>query len=509
MLARLGTARTITFAIAFAACAASVQAADLSFDSLKDLTPSVTAPGITIYGTIDVGYSYESNGVPPSGAFYVGSDYTIYGSPFANGPVSSLTNNALSQSAIGVKIEENFGDGWAAIGKLETGYNPAFGEISDACASLLRNNGRRYDQMDENGDGSRCVQAFNGEAYGGVANASYGTLKVGRQNSLVLDGMATYDPMALSYAFSIIGFSGTPGPGIGNTETARWDDAVKYIYQYGPVHVEGMYSAGGQDTSLMENGYAANVGASYKGFAIDGYWTRENGAVSLKAIPNPLNAGTAVNPFSCVTGSSATSGTYCPNALLGTITDNEAWDVMAKYTYSFERGMKDEGPADKLTFYAGYQTVDIGNPEHLQSYYNGFDTIGGYQFLTSGSQAVGSTKVQWTAWAGAKYETGPWGITGAYYHWAQDDYLTGSGASCTAATETNIKNEKKGTFQGDPTASNCAGDYNQGSFLIDYTFNKYFDVYGGVSYTENSGGFNSAFLQDTITTFASGLRLRF
>ncbi len=143
------------------------------------------------------------------------------------------------------------------------------------------------------------------------------------------------------------------------------------------------------------------------------------------------------------------------------------------------------------------------------SYYNGFDTIGGYQFLTSGSQAVGSTKVQWTAWTGAKYETGPWGITGAYYHWAQDDYLTGSGASCAAATKTNITNEKNDKFQGNPTASNCAGDYNQGSFLIDYTFNKYFDVYGGVSYTENSGGFNSAYLQDTITTFASGLRLRF
>ncbi len=448
----------------------------------------------------------ESHGVPPSGAFYVGSDYTIYGSPFANKPISSLTNNALSQSTIGVKIEESFGDGWAAIGKLDTGYNPAFGEISDACASLQRNNGKTYGQMDENGDGSRCGQAFNGEIYGGVSNSSYGTLKFGRQNTLVLDGMAAYDPMALSYAFSLIGFSGTPGPGIGSTETARWDNSVKYIYQYGPVHAAGMYASGGQDTSLMRNGYAVNVGGAYRGFSIDGYWTQEAGAVGLKSIPNPANAG---GGFSCVAGASATSGEYCPNALLGTITNNQAWDVMAKYTYSFESGLKDEGPLDKLTFYAGYQTVDITNPDHPQSFYNGYNTIGGYQFLTSGTNAVGSTKTQWTAWGGAKFETGPWSFTGAYYHWAQDNFLTGSGATCAEATATNAAHRLAGTFQGNPTASNCSGDFNQGAFLIDYTFNKYFDVYGGVSYTENGGGLNSAFLQDNNTTFASGLRLRF
>ena len=62
--------------------------------------------------------------------------------PVRQWPISSLTNNALEQSKVGVKIEESFGDGWTAIGKLETDFNPAFGEISDACASLLRNNGK-------------------------------------------------------------------------------------------------------------------------------------------------------------------------------------------------------------------------------------------------------------------------------------------------------------------------------------------------------------------------------
>ncbi len=510
---RIGAIRAfqgLALAIAIGGLTAGAQAADLSLDDLKDVIPSVSAVGVSIYGTIDTGYSYESHGVPPSGAFYVGSDYTIYGSPFANKPISSLTNNALEQSKIGVKIEESFGDGWAAIGKLETGFNPAFGEISDACASLLRNNGKTYGQMDENGDGSRCGQAFNGEAYGGISNSSYGTLKIGRQNSLVLDGMSSYDPMNLSYAFSILGFSGTPGPGIGNTETARWDNSVKYIYQYGPVHVAGIYASGGQDTSLMQDGYAANLGGSYKGFSIDGYWTQENGAVSLKSIPNPANAGGGV---SCVAGTSPASGTFCPNYLLGTITNNQAWDVMAKYTFEFGGGLKDE-TAGKLTLFAGYQTVDITNPDHDQQFYNGFNTIGGYQFVTTTSatpaNAVGSTKTQWTAWTGARYDLS-WGLslTGAYYHWAQDAYLTGSNATCAAATATNAAHKLAGTFQGNPVASNCAGDYNQGAFLVDYTFNKHFDLYGGVSYTENGGGFNSAFLQNNDTTFATGLRLKF
>ncbi len=487
-------------ALALGGFAASAQAADLSVDSLKDPLPdTITSHGVTIYGTIDVGYGYQTNAVPASGAFYVGSDWTIYGSKFANGPQSQLTNNALEQSKIGVKIEEGIGEGWVAIGKLETGFDPAFGEISDACASLLRNNGKLYSQMDVNGDGSRCGQAFNGEAYAGISNASYGTLKVGRQNSLVNDGMGVYDPMGGSYAFSLIGYSGTPGAGIGSTETARWDDAVKYIYQYGPLHAAGMFTSGGQDTPLMEHSYGGNVGGAYKGFSLDGYYTKENGAVGLGSWPNAAY-GTAC------------AGTQC-NELKGTITDNEAWDVMAKYTFELGGGFKDE-PGAKVTFFGGYQNVDMTNPDHVQSYWNGYNTEGGYQFYTGTSTTgqafgTGATKNLQTEWAGAKYETGPWAFTGAYYHWSQGDYVDSKQHTC-AYNNTNIAGSTKvNDGVGKQIGGNCSGALDEGSFLIDYTFTKHFDVYAGVTYSDVGGGLASGFLQDNNTAVATGMRLKF
>ena len=54
-----------------------------------------------------------------------------------------------------------------------------------------------------------------------------------------------------------------------------------------------------------------------------------------------------------------------------------------------------------------------------------------------------------------------------------------------------------------------AGDLNQGSLLVDYTFNKHFDVYAGVTYSDIAGGLANGFLQDNNTAVATGLRLKF
>ncbi len=117
----------------------------------------------------------------------------------------------MEQSKIGVKIEEGIGAGWTAIGKLETGFNPITGQLSDGCSSFLQNAGVNYNQQTSNADSGRCGQMFNGVAYAGVSNSSYGTLTFGRQQSFQLDGLAAYDPMALSYALSLMGYSGHVG----------------------------------------------------------------------------------------------------------------------------------------------------------------------------------------------------------------------------------------------------------------------------------------------------------
>src|SRR5208337_2061800 len=96
-------------ALALGGFAVSAQAADLSdLASMKDPLPdTLSSHGVTLYGTVDVGWGYQSHAAPSSDAFYVGSDWTIYGSKFANGAQNGFTNNALEQSKVGLKIEEN------------------------------------------------------------------------------------------------------------------------------------------------------------------------------------------------------------------------------------------------------------------------------------------------------------------------------------------------------------------------------------------------------------------
>ncbi len=521
-----------------AGAAVAAQAADLDVGSIKDPLPDAPLSwrGVTLYGTIDVGAFYATNSAPVSGSYYYAANYTINSAKYVDGDRAGITNNTLEQSKIGLAIEENIGYGFQAIGKLETGFNPISGQIADACESLIEANGKLYSQMAANGDGSRCGQAFNSVAYGGVSSPLYGTLTFGRQTSLVLDGANTYDPMATSHAFSL-NTSGSVIGGIGSTETARWDNSVRYVFTYGPFHAAGMYTDGGQDTPILGYGYGANAGVIYRGFSIDGFYTLENAAVNSTFFNNPAYT---TNTFTtCAPNKAAAlSNPNCANQLLGVITNNEAWDVMAKYTFTVGDvtgslkdascgGMKDApcAPPAKVTLYAGFQYVTLSNPDHAQSYYNGDYTIGGYELYTDQNynygnvtsaadallwdRAYGSDRVLETAWAGARYESGPWSFTGAYYWYSQNSFLDYKGRTCGGQTAANIAAAAKGQFAGLTTGNNCSGDVNQASFLIDYTFNKHFDVYTGVTFSEVSGGLASGFLQDNDTAVVSGLRVKF
>ena len=224
----------------------------------------------------------------------------------------------------------------------------------------------------------------------------------------------------------------------------------------------------------------------------------------------------------------------CPNYLLGTVTNNEAWDVMAKYTFNVPSffsepalstkdapsgGLKDapsEPLTAKVTLYGGYQHVDQSNPDHPQSFYSGFTTIGGYRYVTTASatlQAFGSDKIRDTAWAGISYVDGPWRLVGAWYNYGQNSYLSNATGltnglannTCAGAT---AKNRATSGFVGNTTGSNCSADYNQASFLIDYTVNRHFDIYAGVTFDEQTGGFNSGQLADNSWAFASGVRIK-
>ncbi len=450
------------------------------------LPDTLTWNGITLYGTIDVGYAYQTNG-RPLGNVVSGLEFIPFTTTrnYTGQSVSTIAHSGLEQSKIGVSIEEPLGLGWAAVGRLDTGFDPLRGTLSNGCQSFVDNAGLPYNQQNSNADSGRCGQLFNGVAYGGVSNANYGTLTFGRQNTFELDALGKYDPMDLSYAFSLLGYSGT-NAGQGSTEAARWDNSVKYVYQYGPVHAGAMYASGGNGTGMFGPGYGFNIGGSYKGFSLDGVYTKEHGAVNLQS---------AVNDVAGLT------------TLAANISDNSTWDIVGKYTYNFGSGLKGDGPGAKLTLYAGYSHVDQSNPNSPVTMVDA-QAAGGFALSVADNNAFTTDKILQFFWTGAKYELpSGWSFTAAYYHVNQNSYVADS-APCTA---------------GGASKTDCAGAFNQGSFLVDYRFNKHFDVYAGITYARVDNGLASGFpgtpgakfgfagtgTSVDTTSFMTGVRLKF
>ncbi len=90
-----------------------------------------------------------------------------------------------------------------------------------------------------------CLKAIgpgqfdNSQGFIGVRNPTYGTLSVGRVNSLTLDGAIAYDPMGSAYAFSPFGYSGSFA-GFGDTETNRVSTGVRYRVDFMNFHGAGL-----------------------------------------------------------------------------------------------------------------------------------------------------------------------------------------------------------------------------------------------------------------------------
>ena len=475
--------------------------------NLKDPVPdNLTWYGVTLYGVVDVDYAYMAHGAPLNGALPTGLTYNaISTAKNANKPISSLAESSIEQSKVGVKIEEQAASGWTIVGRLETGFQPLSGELSDYCASLARNNGLPLTAQTSNLNGSRCGQAFNGQAYAGLSSATYGTLTAGWQQSLGLDATAVYDPMALAGALSLIGGANTSVSAFGNAEEARWANSVKYVYQYGPAHAGAMYTSGGEGTAMFGGGYGFDAGATWHGFSVDAVYAMQNGAIYTSPVPY----GTSGAAGTCnATGTGG--GNACPgnNFVNATVLDEEGWAVLGKYTDKF--GGANEYPGAKLGLFAGYAHMQLTDPH--QQVAAGSNTLGGYELYSVNNEpyAPGSARILQIAWTGARYEL-PSGITfaAAYYYVNQQAYLTSAAPgsnNCAAVTATNRTNP---AFVGFPTGINCPGDQKMEAFLVDYPLSKHIDVYGGINHSAITGGLMSGYLSNNNTVFVSGLRVKF
>jgi len=425
---------------------------------------SLTLHGVTLYGIVDIGLQYETHGAPFSDYFPGGGNDVVQKD--SNKSQFGATPSNLSQSRIGLQGIEALGVGdWNAVFKVETYFNPQSGEISDALKSLVQNNGRAVAVQTTNLDSSIAGQIFQ-QSFVGLSSKTFGSLTFGRQNTLLADGIAKYDPQGASQAFSLIGLSGTTAGG-GDTEERRVDSSLKYVEKVGPVHFGAEYKfngASGAENTLVQG----NIGFEYLGASVDAYVAHVRDAIA---------AGTL---NTTQVGSLPALGFSPSNSLAGTISDNTAYSIQALYNFG----------APKI--YAGYEHIQFANPTTPLA--AGFDNIGGYKLAVVNNAAFPNDKILQVFWVGAKYTVlSKLDLTAAYYGYKQNSYGIGANAGCSTT--------KAGTCSGTEAAVGVSADYR---------FNKRFDIYAGALYTNVAGGLANGFIFNTNSIDPTiGFRFRF
>jgi predicted porin len=424
---------------------------------------SLTWQGITLYGVIDIGVQYDTHSAP----------FTPY-RPSASGnivrqnsrqSVTGLTPSNMGQSRVGLQGIERLNDEFSAVFQIETFFNPQSGEIADSLKSLTVNNGRSLTTQTVNVDGSSAGQAFQ-TAWVGFKSVRFGTLTFGRQTTLLLDGTIKYDPNYNATAFGLLGASNTYSGG-GAQEDNRLDSTAKYSVKFSDlIHLTALYKFSGADGSA-NTAFQADLGGEYAGASLDAYYSKENSAITATSLTAAQVAGLPALGYSV------------SNSLAATISDNEAYALMAFYKF------------DPLKFFAGYERIVYTDPHTPLS--AGFQDIGGYvlAFVTNNAY-INSKKVQ-VYWTGVRYSVGPFlDLTAAYYGYRQNAYGTGTQAGCTTIAH-----------------STCSGSFEAFSFDADYRFNQHFDAYVGAMYSGVHDGVASGYLETTNINPTIGVRYKF
>jgi predicted porin len=466
--------RYLACAGALTALAGSTHAA--SSDSADD---SLTWHGITLYGTVDVGYTYQNRGTPLNDYFPTGLQYLVQ--PSNNRSISSLSENGMSQSKIGLRGIYEFFEGWSGVFKLETGFNPLSGNLSDALKAITQNNGVPLANRTTQGDSSRAGQPFQGAAYGGVSSPRYGTLTIGRQNGLLLDNVLKYDPLGGSYAFSVIGYSGAAA-GSGDTQDARLDNSVKYIDQIGMFRLAAQFQSG-SGTGSGGNATEFDLGGDFlPGLSVDAAYVSKKDAI----LAAPLGVAVAKCPTTPAFGGASAAVNCLPagispsNAVAATVSDNWTWSLDASYVYQ------------NIKASVGYEDIHFRNPETPLA--AGSPAIGGYTlgFVNNDAYPNGAKLMQ-ISWLGAKYSlSSSFDLIGAWYHYNQNKYI--ASAKCPGGTK---------------DSGACSGRLDAYSLVADYKFDRRFDAYAGFMWSHVADGLAAGYLNSWTIDPTIGGRFNF
>ena len=454
--------------------AASQPAACRALEDFVGTGCPLTWNGITVYGTIDAGMTWQSHGTPFNGTSPIGKEYLI--SKNSNRALWGVAPNALSQSNIGIKGNEPFAPGWAFVFDLQAGFDPYSLQLANGPGSVAQNAGVPLTSQNSNANSSRAGQFYNSVGYLGVSSPTYGTLTVFRQNALTLDGVLAYDPMGGSYAFSPIGYQGITC-GVGDTEDCRFSTAVKYRLNMGQFRVAALWQFGGYSLNNAATGsYQLQIGGDIANLA--------GGTLSLDAIgsyvQNAVSIGLAGNMLPAV----------LPQVLTATLSDDTSVMLLAKYS---------NGP---VKLFAGYEYIRYAPPSNPFAAGSGFNDIAG-TFVCAGCAAINNTNINNTAfnagdkpfnvfWTGVKYTViTNLDVMAAYYHYDQPTY--GAAANCAVAA----------------TPATCHGTFDAFSFAVDWQFAKKFDAYAGFMFSQVNGGLANGYLNRNTIDPTVGLRFRF
>jgi predicted porin len=514
-----------------------------------DLNGPLTFCGITLFGTIDAGAGWASSGLPLNGKLYLGDNLV---NKSATHSYFGISPNNLSVSTIGLKGATELLPGLSGVFMASTNINPQSGQLANAPGSIIDNNGLNRNNYSNYGDGSRGGQAFNDQLYAGLASPTYGQLTFGRHRTLATDLIGAYDPAAGAAAYSLIGYSGNYGSGLGYTENPRWDDSLKYrvdvpLLGAGTVRFGAMYKFvdGNAGSNIGSSGLlcagknepvegcaastlttptsykSANdagqigLGGSYGGFDIDGllgyFHQATNIGSPLSAAQNSglsnftdniylKNVALATNSYGNLNG----------NSLAATVADTTGGALGVKYTWN------------QWKFYAGWAHMIFHNPENAVGI-GGQNDQGGYQLSSVNNGAYPHARLLDTVWLGTRYAYNEkTDIVAGYYHAMQNSYgfapntpgvlntASTSLATCSLPGYIAFSPYKPATYnQTSPRSATCSGTLDAVSGFIDYHFTKRFDVYGGMMYSSLGGGLASGAFNASNWAPTAGARFTF
>lgn len=393
---------------------------------------------VTIYGVMDVGVMGQTNAGNLNSSTAGTSTNPVNGGGYKGGSNFGFMQGGESASRLGFKGTEDLGGGTKAVFLLEQGFSTANGSLA---ATGLPGNGAS--SPNSTGDSSNSGQLFNRGAYAGLSNAKYGTLTLGRQQTLMLDNIGNYNPVN-SQMFSPIGFSGSFGGG-GYTDMARANGALKYKQKVMGVDVNALYAPGGYaGNNSAGTRLEGNLGYESAKWGVQALYAYQEGATSMAGVTASGAAGAAV----------ATSfATIVPaNAVAVTWANTSSWQFTSKYKVM-----------DKLTAMAGYQFMSIGTPSNFSYYQNQAVMANGSGFTIDSNTARTNRMIVNTFWVGAQYDFTPT-IKGSI------GYYQGN---------TNAQNNA--------TTSTLGGTNKYESAMVEYYMSKRTNLYAAVMNVNSTG----------------------